>query len=394
MRKSQKIDIRTKSVLRRSLFERMFRRANKDARKALSISLYELIAKSSFEEESLGEIIRIALTTLRGNFSVRIYMNHFEDMCIDQYMEYFIKDGELATKNTSCLPAIFKHLNLFQSSEHNGIYWDERKNVMYKFNLIPSDFNIVKSDTVDMLFHQPMGIITPMIFQKRSLGLIEMSGNYISFNSDKEPFNLLLYSASIARIIAMHIELQSDPLTSLKTRRRYDMELPLKISYAMNCKIPLSLIYIDADHFKSVNDKYGHNAGDSLLRYMAKQFLNSIRSSECEVFRIGGEEFAIITYADIKESSIIAKRISEGINKGINVRDNNGNMHLIKPTISIGIAALDVELAENHETDVHQLSEMLKRHADSALYTAKNEYGRDCIVVREKCDDSIHLRKI
>ncbi len=393
--RTKNIDIRTRSVLRKGIFERIFKRRNADAGRALSTSLYELIAKSTFEEESLNEVIRIIFNTLQGEFSVYLHMINYEDECIDPHARYSIVNEEMVIKCPAYIPTLLGKLNPFQPNRNLGAYWNCQRNIMYTFTLIPHDFNIVSNDTHGLSLHQPVGIITPMVFQKKCLGMLEISGTNIGFNghSEKEPFNLLLYSASVARIIAMHLELQSDPLTSLKTRRRYDVELPMKILRAINSGNPLSLIYIDADHFKSVNDTYGHGAGDSLLRFLAKQLSNSIRMSECEVFRIGGEEFAIIANVDRDDAICIANRISESVKKGIKIRDNDGNVHLIKPTVSIGIATLEHEPLKDNFS-IRRICETMARYADNALYAAKNEYGRDCIVLRTREKGSIILKKV
>ncbi len=85
----------------------------------------------------------------------------------------------------------------------------------------------------------------------------------------------------------------SDPLTGLKNRRSFDITLAAEIAAARTSSKPMCLIMADIDHFKSINDRYGHPAGDDVLRWFSKILQNNMKGRDT-VARYGGEEFAII----------------------------------------------------------------------------------------------------
>ena len=85
----------------------------------------------------------------------------------------------------------------------------------------------------------------------------------------------------------------SDPLTGLKNRRGFDVVLASQLATARNGAQPLSLILADIDHFKSINDRYGHPAGDDVLKWFAKVLSSNVKGRDT-VARYGGEEFAIV----------------------------------------------------------------------------------------------------
>lgn len=132
-------------------------------------------------------------------------------------------------------------------------------------------------------------------------------------------------------------------------------------------KNTLSVIMLDIDHFKNVNDTYGHAAGDEVLKNAARVFTSQIREMDV-LARYGGEEFIIgLPGANEKEALKFAERIRSEIEK-INV---NYEDKIIKVTISLGVAELNVDSNEN--------SESLEKRADKALYKAKNS-GRNQVI--------------
>lgn len=145
----------------------------------------------------------------------------------------------------------------------------------------------------------------------------------------------------------------SDGLTGLANRRRLDHDLR-----AVAADGPTSVIMIDVDHFKSVNDSYGHQIGDNVLKRLSTVFEHHVRMDDV-VYRYGGEEFCVLLPgADADEARLVADRIVEAA-RGINL-PNGANV-----TVSVGIAGgSGDELADAIE------------HADRALYLAKQQ-GRD-----------------
>ncbi|MFY9287401.1 MAG: PleD family two-component system response regulator [Alphaproteobacteria bacterium] len=160
-----------------------------------------------------------------------------------------------------------------------------------------------------------------------------------------------------------------DPLTGAFNRRYLDAHLPKMMARSKTVLKPLSALMVDIDHFKKVNDTYGHNIGDDVLRTTVSSIMNNLRPSDL-VVRMGGEEFVIIMpETDLPVASIIADRLRERIaSTSIPIKDGGQN---ISVTVSMGAACL----VQNTEDSVDDL---LKR-ADAALYKAK-QTGRNRLV--------------
>jgi diguanylate cyclase (GGDEF)-like protein/putative nucleotidyltransferase with HDIG domain len=158
-----------------------------------------------------------------------------------------------------------------------------------------------------------------------------------------------------------------DPLTGVPNRRLFIDTLARETAFARRTSWPLSLIMVDLDHFKSLNDEYGHEAGDVALRRTADRLGSLVRRSDT-VARLGGEEFAVILPgARLDQATRIAQQLRDGLRSDQFPFDGN----TISITASFGVA----ELHECRLTD----SESLIRHADVAMYEAKRN-GRDTVV--------------
>jgi diguanylate cyclase (GGDEF)-like protein/PAS domain S-box-containing protein len=155
----------------------------------------------------------------------------------------------------------------------------------------------------------------------------------------------------------------TDALTGVKNRRAFDERVQHEFALAVRHNLPLSLMMLDADHFKSFNDTFGHAEGDVMLRSMAATIQSSVRNTDM-VARYGGEEFAVILpNTNQEEAKLLAERICRAVETMKSPKR--------KMTVSIGIASKTPELV-NRE---HFFS-----LADEALYCAKNK-GRNCISV-------------
>lgn len=108
----------------------------------------------------------------------------------------------------------------------------------------------------------------------------------------------------------------TDELSGLKNRRMFDIAFKAEIESAKKANSPLSLIIIDIDHFKKINDTYGHSVGDLAIKHLAKAIRTSIRQSDGS-FRYGGEEFAIIIRGDIKIAETAARRIESTLRNSV-----------------------------------------------------------------------------
>jgi len=179
---------------------------------------------------------------------------------------------------------------------------------------------------------------------------------YSLVDPDQEAMLRHLYVASI-----------TDPLTRAYNREHLDARLLTELSYARRHRTQLSMIMFDVDHFKAVNDTYGHQAGDAVLQEIAAKVHKCLRNED--VFaRYGGEEFAVVLREiDIGGAQRAAERLRMIVRSLGVVHDS----HTVRVTISAGCAAV----AELPELSAQGLIAL----ADRRLYVAKRS-GRDRVV--------------
>jgi two-component system, cell cycle response regulator len=160
----------------------------------------------------------------------------------------------------------------------------------------------------------------------------------------------------------------TDALTGLNNRRYMESHLATLAEQASARGKPLALMILDIDYFKAINDTYGHDAGDDVLREFATRIRKSIRGIDLAC-RYGGEEFVIVMpETDLHVASMVAERLRRSI-AGEAFSISKGN-NRIEVTISIGLTTL--------ERKGESVTDVLKR-ADTALYRAKHD-GRNRVV--------------
>ena len=164
----------------------------------------------------------------------------------------------------------------------------------------------------------------------------------------------------------MQEQLKLDPFTGLNNKKTFDDYLPRLMEECRNAQKFLSLAMIDIDHFKSVNDLYGHAMGDRVILYLS-QTLQKLQNENIRAFRIGGDEFALLFKGCSTEET---RKICEYLRTQM-VSCPLRNTDDKRVTLSCGVVSIDPENAD---------LEMLKNAADSALYAAKDN-GRDQVVI-------------
>lgn len=142
----------------------------------------------------------------------------------------------------------------------------------------------------------------------------------------------------------------TDALTGVSNRRHFDRLLREGVERALLTGRRLSVLLIDVDHFKQVNDQEGHLAGDEVLRQLGLLLQRAVRS-DTAVARYGGEEFAVITPSGLAEAVGLAERLRRAVEAGSRVR------------VSIGVASFEARLDRDEPA--------LLARADRALYAAK-----------------------
>jgi len=171
------------------------------------------------------------------------------------------------------------------------------------------------------------------------------------------------------RVVTAHKTAAStDPLTGMFNRRGFAEATSRVIEREANAGRPVTVLIFDLDHFKSINDRFGHSAGDEILKLFATVVLSTLRITDLSG-RVGGEEFAALLPCPLEEGVIAAERVREAFaDSGIVVEDGP-----VDTTVSIGVAGGPAGT---------QL-EVLLAAADSALYQAKRS-GRNRVEAAEE----------
>ncbi len=168
-----------------------------------------------------------------------------------------------------------------------------------------------------------------------------------------------------------------DPLTDLLNRRHLEMVLPVRLHQGQRYAFPLSAVMVDLDHFKTVNDRFGHEVGDRALVVVARALLQALRATDY-CFRIGGEEFfLVLPGTGGREAQTVVERVQAAI-RGLRFAEQPE----LRLTVSLGVSHADHPPPEKRLSEVairRELSELV-RAADQALYAAKAA-GRDRAVV-------------
>lgn len=170
------------------------------------------------------------------------------------------------------------------------------------------------------------------------------------------------------RVVLLEHENVTDTLTGLYNRRFLDQRITTEYRRACRYRYPISVLMLDIDHFKQINDTHGHQAGDLALRFVSGLILNAIRDPDIAA-RYGGEEFAIISpHIRLRDAAELAERIRKHIElHELSLAGSRQNRQIIRITVSIGVAELSPGISS---------AEQLIKCADQALYYAK-ESGRN-----------------
>jgi diguanylate cyclase (GGDEF)-like protein len=169
----------------------------------------------------------------------------------------------------------------------------------------------------------------------------------------------------------------TDALTGIKNRRYFEARSKEEVAYAVRSKLPLACLFFDIDKFKSMNDSYGHQVGDEVLRYVAKVIQVQLRAGEV-LARYGGEEFVVLL-PGVSEPKAIAtaeriRKIVAAQSIPVDARQS------IRLTISCGVSVLAQTDAAPPSAGMHGelLATMIAR-ADQGVYLAKDA-GRNTVV--------------
>lgn len=216
--------------------------------------------------------------------------------------------------------------------------------------------------------------IVPIYFEDVLLGCFALFGNTYHNYKNKEIFDVIVSELKLLfRIKKLYEQTKhlaiTDFLTQLHNRRQFDITIEHEFARATRYLSPLTLCLIDIDHFKNINDTYGHKVGDDVLCAIANLIKKIFRKSDY-VFRYGGEEFMVVLpEATVNNAYSPVERLRQEIAK---LEFANGNSKF-NVTASFGIADNCVDA---------MTFEQLIKNTDIALYKAKNS-GRNRVVIYE-----------
>ncbi|MBU2926549.1 diguanylate cyclase [Colwellia sp. 1_MG-2023] len=261
------------------------------------------------------------------------------------------------------------------------------------FDEIPKDWFKRKAESVFLLKNKAFTIWEqrPYLFKFDSYRPVTGSAEFMYQNSTFIPLAsstgeithlcLLVYDVTDNAIHKMSLEKanaelailsQTDGLTNLFNRTHWESCLQAEYKRWIRSQHPCSLVMLDIDHFKNVNDSYGHLVGDEVLRHISALIKEQARETDISG-RYGGEEFTILlTDTELKSAYVFAERLRRAVETAV----VNYNDIKISYTVSIGVAEVDASI----KTPAAWIE-----CADSALYNAK-ENGRNKVILHSKQD--------
>jgi two-component system, cell cycle response regulator len=219
-------------------------------------------------------------------------------------------------------------------------------------------------------------VAVPLIRGERAIGVLALYGRSLPEPFAEQDVATLASFAGQASVaienVLLHEEAQrlsiTDGLTGVWNRRYLQMMLVTEIERSQRFGRPLSVLLVDLDRFKRINDDHGHLVGDAVLVEVAQRMVRSVRSQIDSVARFGGEEFLLVLpETPPRGAHVVAEKIREAVSKEDIVVDEDTPP--LRVTVSIGIASVPADGATTDD---------LLRAADDAMYLAK-EKGRDRI---------------
>lgn len=226
-------------------------------------------------------------------------------------------------------------------------------------------------NVIHTFFHKPESVSATLIEVQDTRACLYLVHGQSFFPSRKKSADIVIQSfenalTQILKIRQLEMASSTDPLTGCYNRRAMNRILERSVDASRRYKRELSVIMLDVDHFKSINDTHGHLFGDSVLKSMVASVKKSIRKSDC-IARYGGEEFVVILpETPLKGAVEIANRLKSMIGD-LPFHDIGGKE--IRVTASCGVASM------NSGSDMDSLI----GEADAMLYQAKNT-GRNRVV--------------
>jgi diguanylate cyclase (GGDEF)-like protein/PAS domain S-box-containing protein len=259
---------------------------------------------------------------------------------------------------------------MYVNSKVANLFGDSAQNIVGK-----KDIDVLPQEIADHFYKSDREVFTTNSKQVIEESVIDDEGKTHHYISTKIPFiqegklpALIGFSSEVTELYNLKEEFKklanTDSLTNLYNRRFFTERASSEFQRAKRYSLPMTLISIDIDHFKEINDKFGHPAGDKVLIEVSKCLEVNLRETDT-LARIGGEEFSILLpQTSINEANILAERIRLQQSELVIMGDSQNN---IKLTVSIGVSSI----SDNDKS----FDELFSR-TDKALYLAKTS-GRN-----------------
>ncbi len=223
-------------------------------------------------------------------------------------------------------------------------------------------------------------LVVPLFVRNRVMGSLQLFGEQPDSFSREDAQLLWMLSLIAESMLARDYSNETllrfaftDFLTGLKTRGFFEQQLALELARAERRGTTLAVLMIDIDHFKRLNDTFGHHVGDTVLRDLSAILTRELREIDTAA-RYGGEEFILLLpETDLPGAKLVAERLRYAVEQAsFSVGSNPASGHKTEQvTISIGVALFPQEA---------RLKPELLEAADTALYQAKAQ-GRNCVVL-------------
>jgi diguanylate cyclase len=238
-------------------------------------------------------------------------------------------------------------------------------NILFDMNEMKQSFDIHSDmNTIKSVILGKIGNITKALEEKKEQDRIRLQNTESTLNEMSRKMVDIIYESDIIRQKYLETELETlhDDFTGLYNRKAYDMKIEETLESLKRYNVPSAVIIIDLDHFKSINDKFGHHIGDLTLKKVAMLFKERLRKIDF-IARYGGEEFVcILAHTKLNEAREIAGNILSKIDRS----EFTFKGEKVPVTVSAGISIV------RKEDDAISVFE----RADKALYLAKNS-GRN-----------------
>ncbi|WP_011580687.1 MULTISPECIES: PleD family two-component system response regulator [Chelativorans] len=316
-----------------------------------NIGIEQLLQKKSVDDEEKPSVLLIDEDKAAGRQLARMLQDHFALDAVDDPQEGLVRAAE---RSYECI--------IVSSSfvAYDPLRLCSQLRAMDRTRLVPIILFAGEGDETVIIRGLELAVNDYVLRPVERQELIARLRTQIR----RKRYNDSLRS-SVAQTVEMAI---TDPLTGLHNRRYLDSHLQSLFDRAEARRRPLSVMIVDIDRFKSINDTYGHDGGDAVLRAVAARLRRSLRGIDL-VCRYGGEEFVVVMpETELSIAERVGERIRQQIAEGAFLLGDSAGA--ISVTVSIGVAAL---------LQPQDTVEALMKRADMALYEAKSS-GRNRVV--------------